>query len=241
MQIGTGSVVLVSVSVVLLVGITPASAESARVLCASSLGGAIARIDPEARIELGGSDALSFRITQGGAADVFVSASPRFTDDLARKGLVERPILFARNRIVVIVPRGNPGKIRSISDLARPGVKVILGGPNVPVGAYARQALSRLGLHNVLKRVVSNEGDAAEVAAKVALGEADAAIAYATDARRVAGSVRVIAIPRQGQPTTRYTVAVVRSAADRPAAVAFVSRLTSPRGRDILRSFGFVV
>lgn len=235
-----GSLTFVSVLGALLGAVTPASAGPARVLCASSLGAAIDKIDPGARVELGGSDALAFRIKQGGPADVFVSASPRFTDDLARKGLIGPPVVFAGNRLVVILPRANPGRIRSLGDLARPGIKLVIGGPNVPVGAYARQALSRLGLNAALQRVVSNEGDAAEVVAKVALGEADAAIAYATDARRVAGSVRVIPIPRRGQPNIRYTVAVVRSTADRPAATAFVTRLTSPRARVILRSYGFV-
>src|SRR6185437_16044903 len=105
------------------------------------------------------------------------------------------PVVFTRNNLVLIVPKDNPAHIRSVSDLGRPDVKLVLAAPAVPAGAYALQVLRSLKLTSVLDEVVSQEPDVRGVLAKVALGEADAGFVYSTDARTVRAKVRTIAIP----------------------------------------------
>ena len=221
----------------------PASAGTARltVYAASSLTEVFPKIEARARYSFAGSDDLALKIRQGAPADVFASASPKYTQDLYRRGLVERPRTFARNRLTLIVPRSNPAGIRTVSDLRRPGIRLVLAASSVPIGKYARQVLARLGLNAALSNVVSDERDVKGVVGKVVLGEADAGLVYVTDVKPVAGKVRAIAVPARGQPTVRYEIAVVRASRHATAARAFVVRVLGEVGRGHLAAAGFLL
>jgi molybdate transport system substrate-binding protein len=209
------------------------------VLGAASLTEVLRTVDPGARLSTGGSDQLAFQIEQGAPADVFASASPRHTGALRDSGLVDEPAVFATNRVVVIVPASNPAGIRTIADIARPGVKLVIGEPAVPIGAYTRAALARLGLGAALANVVSEEQDVRAVVAKVALAEADAGLAYLTDVRAAEDRVRAIPVPARAQPVVEYEVAVVSATPRREAAEAYVARLLGEPGRTALAGLGF--
>jgi molybdate transport system substrate-binding protein len=221
----------------------PAAAGTARltVYAASSLTEVFPRIDARARYSFAGSDELALQIAEGAPADVFAAASPKYPEDLYRRGLAEKPRTFALNRLVLIVPTSNPAHIRSVVDLRRPGVRLVLGAASVPIGKYARQVLGRLSLNAALRNVVSEERDVKGIVAKVVLGEADAGLVYVTDVEPVAGKVRAIAVPARGQPTVRYEIAVIRSSRHKAAARAFVVRVLGEVGRGQLRSAGFLV
>jgi len=187
-----------------------------------------------------GSDSLAEQIRAGAPADALVAASPREPDALAADGLCAAPVAFATNTLALIVP-ADAAAVGSVDDLRRGGPWTLaVGAPSVPVGAYAREALSALGADDALDRnTVSDEPDAAGVIAKVALGSADAGIAYATDA---AASDRVVAIPlpADAQPTVVYAAcAVVRDGAPSAAGAAFVAALREPRAQDALAAAGF--
>jgi molybdate transport system substrate-binding protein len=231
-------------AVVTALALAPATAAVTRitVFAASSLAQALPKLDPGPRYSFGGSDSLALQIRQGAPADVFVSASPAQTTALYREQLVLRPRVFATNRLTVIVPRGNPARIRSVFDLRRPGIKLVIGDPQVPIGSYTRIALTRLGITKaVVKNVVSQESDVKGVVAKVALRQADAGIVYATDARAAADRVAAVGIPARAQPNVRYEIAVVAGNDHRAAAEAFVRRVLSAAGRAELRRNGFGV
>lgn len=221
----------------------PATAGRLRitVYAAASLTEVLPRIDPQPRYDFSGSDLLAVQIREGAPADVFASASPRYTQDLFRQGLVEKPVTFARNRLVVIVPRSNPARIRAVSDLARPGVRLVVGDRSVPIGRYARQVLARLRLTAALENVVSEEPSVKGIVGKVALGEADAGLVYATDVRPVAAKVRAIAVPARGQPIVSYEIAVLRGSRHRAAARAYVARVLGEVGRGRLRAAAFLL
>ncbi len=224
------------------VAAVPAAAGTARpiVLAAASLTEVFPEIDGHARYSFGGSDDLALQIREGAPADVFASASPTYTQELYRRGLVERPHTFARNRLTVIVPKSNPGHVRSIADLTRPKLRLVLAAPSVPAGKYARRMLARLRLSAALRNVVSDERDVKGVVAKVALGEADAGIVYRTDIAPVRDKVATIAVPARAQPTVRYEIAVVRSSRNAAAARRFVVRVLGPVGRRRLAAAGFL-
>ena len=117
------------------------------------------------------------------------------------KKLCPKPVVFTRNKLVVIVPTKNAAKIRTISDLTRKGVKIVIAQPGVPVGNYTVQVLQALHLYDqVMANVVSKENDVREVLAKIVLDEADAGFVYSTDAKAVAGDVKKIAIPKEAEP-----------------------------------------
>jgi molybdate transport system substrate-binding protein len=221
----------------------PASLSAASpitVLAAASLTGVFPRIDKAPRYSFAGSDQLALQIRQGAPADVYASASPKYAELAYRDGYVLKPVVFATNKLIVLLPRGNPAGIHSVYDLRRAGVKIVMGDKTVPIGTYTRQILDALGITaDVTKNVVSEETDVKGIVSKVALGEADAGFVYRTDARPVASRTRTIAVPEWAQPPIRYEVAVVKASTHRAAARAFVAKLTSKRGRGLLTGAGF--
>jgi molybdate transport system substrate-binding protein len=213
---------------------------AATVFAAASLTGVFPQIDKAPRYSFAGSDQLALQIRQGAPVDVYASANPKFPELLYRDGLVAKPVVFATNRLAVLVPRSNPGKVRSVYDLRRSGLKVVVGDRTVPIGSYTLQLLDTIGIaDDVMKNVVSQETDVKGIVAKVALGEADAGFAYVTDAKPVSSKVRLIALPQWAQPPIRYEIAVVKAAQHLAAARAFVKRVLSKRGRLLLRRAGF--
>jgi molybdate transport system substrate-binding protein len=210
------------------------------VYAAASLTEVFPRIDSAASYSFAGSDQLAAQIEQGAPADVFASASPKQAELLYHDGFLLRPLVFATNKLIVIVPRSNPAHVRSVYDLRRNGIKVIVGAPSVPVGTYTRQVLDALGITAAVTRnIVDQEPDVKGIVAKIALGEADAGFVYKTDARPVAAKVLSVALPGWAQPPIQYELGIVRSSPRRAAAAAFVRRVTSLRGRRLLVGAGF--
>jgi molybdate transport system substrate-binding protein len=210
------------------------------VYAAASLTQVFPRIGKAPRYSFAGSDTLATQIAQGAPADVFASASPRQTELLYHNELLRRPVVFATNKLIVIVPRSNPAHIASVYDLRRNGVKVIIGTPTVPVGTYTRQILDSLGITQaVMNNVVDQEPDVKAIVAKIALGEGDAGFVYKTDAKPAGTKVKALLIPAWAQPPIRYEIGIVRKSSHRAAGQAFIKRVTSLRGRRLLVQAGF--
>jgi molybdate transport system substrate-binding protein len=210
------------------------------VFAGASLTDVLPKIAPLPRYGFAGSDQLAFQIQQGAPADVFLAASPKYPELLYKQGLVQKPIQFATNTLVLIVPKANPAGIHTADDLTKPGVKIVIGDPSVPVGAYTRTVLANLGISAaVLKNVVSQETDVRSVLAKVALGEADAGFVYITDAKTVKGKVGVIAIRESAQPHVVYEAAVVKKSPHLEAAYRYLTRLIRPAAQQTLARYGF--
>jgi len=210
------------------------------VYAAASLTQVFPKISSTPRYSFAGSDQLALQLRQGAPADVFASASPKYTQLLYQDGVVERPVTFARNRLIVLVPKSNPANIHSVYDLRKSGVKVVIGDQGVPIGSYTRQLLDTLGIKDaVLHNVVSQETDVKGIVAKVALGEADAGFVYRTDAKPVSARVRTVFLPAWSQPPVRYQIAIVKSSPRRVEARAFIRKVLSNRGRMLLRRAGF--
>lgn len=195
-------------------------------------------------LNLAGSSTLAAQIVQGAPVDVFASADHQQMQVVRAEGLLAgEALVFARNRLVVVATADGP--VRELADLAEPGVLLVLAGPNVPAGAYARIAIEGLAdpptpdfAAEVFANVVSEEPNVRQVAAKVALGEADAAVVYASDAALLDG-VRTIPLPLPPDGRPEYPVAVLARATDPDLAHAFVTYLRSQAGRAILERWGF--
>jgi molybdate transport system substrate-binding protein len=213
----------------------------ATVFAATSLTRVLPDIAPGTRFSFGGSDTLALQIERGAPADLFLAASPRYPQDLFAKGRCERPVVVATNRLVLIVRRGDPEGIRSVEGLRRGGLRLAVGSESVPIGAYTRDVLGRLGLASVLEaNEVSREENVGQVVSQVALGGADAGFVYVTDARTQAARVQAIALPPRAQPAVEYQGCVVRrEGADRDGARRVLEALASDAGRDELAAAGF--
>ncbi len=180
-----------------------------------------------------GSQSLVAQIEQGAPADVLATADEKSAESV-RSALAADPVVLARNRLAVVVERGNPLRLTSLADLQRPGLKVVLAGPTVPAGKAARAALTAAG---VTVRPVSEELDVKAVLQKVRLGEADAGIVYATDVR--AAGTDVTGLPLPGV-SNAYPAAVLRDIPHEAAAQAFLALAASPEGRAVFARFGFL-
>jgi molybdate transport system substrate-binding protein len=231
----------VAIAATLLVGSASGSSNAQiTVYAAASLTDVFPKIDSTQRYSFGGSNTLAAQIQQGAPADVFASANMTLPQQVAQKGLCSKPVVFTRNTLVLVVPRSNPAKIRSIYDLRKSGIKLVIAGPGVPVGSYTLQILKNMNLSSVLSNVVSRETDVREVLAKVALGEADAGFVYSTDAKTVPGRVAVLKLPAWAQPKVQYGICIVSSSQHKPDARAFVNKVLGKAGQARLRAAGFL-
>jgi molybdate transport system substrate-binding protein len=224
-------------------GATGASADTGAitVYAAASLTEVFPAIDDAPEYNFAGSDELATQIREGAPVDVYAAASSKYPQELFDEELVEEPVTFASNRLVLIVPAGNPAGIQELADVTEPGTKLVVAAEGVPVGDYTRQVLEELGLTAALDNVVSNEDDVKGVVGKVTLGEADAGFVYATDAALAGDHVQVIELPEGAQPPIEYQIAVVAASENKEAAEAFVDEVLGPDGQAALEAAGFVV
>ena len=219
----------------------------------SELGRRLERRAPgvSVRFNFAGSQQLVAQLEQGAAADVLASADQRWMRAAVDRGLLASdPAIFARNRLVVLLPASNPGRISRLEDLARPGLKLVLAAASVPAGRYSREVLGRLATASgfpadfasrALANLASDEENVKSVVAKVQLGEADAGMAYRSDVTpAVAARVRVLEIPEERNVLAEYPIAVLRGAADTAGARAFVTLVLSPEGQQVLERHAFL-
>jgi molybdate transport system substrate-binding protein len=196
----------------------------------------------EAQFSFAGSDELAAQIRSGAKPDVFASANTKLPDALYDEGLVERPQVFASNRLVLAVPSGKRAKVNVLDDLATKGVTIVIGSESVPIGAYTRRVLGRLAAAEragILANVRSNEPDVGGIAAKLTQGAADAGFLYVTDVVASRGRLRAIELPAELQPDVAYGIAIVKGAAHRDEAKAFVAGLLDVAGAEALERAGF--
>ena len=241
----------------LLVGATQSDARELRVFAAASLTDAFAEVEKrfeadhpgvDVSLSFAGSQVLKVQIEQGADADVFASADRAQTNALETAKLLEHASSFARNQLVVVT-LAEDKKVRDLIDLARPGMKLVVAGPTVPVGRYTQQLLGKMassGLYGddyrtrVQANVVSQESNVRAVLAKVALGEADAGIVYRTDAMTALGKVQMLDIPERLNVVAEYPIGIVSSSKEADLAKQFVELVLSDDGQAILSRFSFL-
>jgi molybdate transport system substrate-binding protein len=193
-----------------------------------------------ARFSFAGSDQLAAQIQAGARPDVFAAANSKLPDALYAAGLVEKPVAFARNQLVIAVRQRSA--IRSVADLARPGVALATGSATVPVGAYTATTLARLPAAEraaIERNVRSRDPDVAGVVGKVREGAVDAGFVYISDVVATRGALRAVRLPAALQPEVVYEAAVVRGTKHAAKARAFVRGLLRGRAAAALRRAGF--
>jgi molybdate transport system substrate-binding protein len=194
-----------------------------------------------ARFSFAGSDALAAQIEQGVKPDVYAAANTKLPDELYRRGLVEKPTIFAGNELVLAVPADST-KVKSLNDLTSPGVKIAIGDEEVPVGSYTRTVLDKLPPAQrdaILANVRSEEPDVSGITGKLTQGAVDAGFLYVSDVRATDRTLKAIALPDAVQPAVAYGVAVVKGAKHPQQARAFVDGLVNGAGAQALKAAGF--
>jgi molybdate transport system substrate-binding protein len=193
------------------------------------------------RSSFAGSDELAAQIRQGVKPDVFASANTKLPDELYEAGLVEKPVVFTANQLVLAVP--SDSSVQGLDDLTKKGTTIAMGSESVPVGSYTRKVLDGLPAAKkaaILGNVRSNEPDVGGVVGKVVQGAVDAGFVYVTDVEATEGKLRAIALPEDLKPQVAYGVAVVKGAKHPEQAKQFVDGLLSGAGREALDRAGFL-
>jgi len=229
------------------------------VFTAASLTGAFGEIGEIYENETGihvafnfdGSQALRTQLENGAYADLFASANMKQMNAVRESGLMNNSsvAIFTKNKLALIVPKDNPANIRNLTDLARPGIKIVMGTKDVPVGDYALQIIARLGNDSaygpdyeteVMANVISQETSVSYVVTKVALGEADAGFAYVSDVTQdMISKIDKIVIPDEYNIIAEYPLGMLMESKYPAESQAFMDLVMSDEGRAVLEKYGF--
>ena len=199
----------------------------------------------------GGSSTLAAQLSEGAPADVFASANNTQMQAAQAAGRITRePVIFARNRLVLVVPADNRANITTLNELANPGIKLVVAAPDVPVRQYTDNMLNLLAedpafgpdyRSGVMDNIVSEESNVRQVLLKVLLGEADAGIVYTSDVTPDAvEQVAQITIPDAVNTLATYPIAITNDSANAEQAQAFVDFVLSAEGQATLSKWGFI-
>ncbi len=226
-------------------GATSALSGSITVFAAASLTGSFTSLGKQfetahpgttVSFSFGASSTLSQQITSGAPADVFASASTKNMTDVVSAGDAVDPKTFATNVAAIAVTPASAGKVMSLADLAKPGVKVALCQPEVPCGALAQKVL---GNAKVAVSPVTQGLDVKAVLATVKSGEVDAGIVYVTDVQAAGSSVIGVNIPADVNASSTYPIAIVKTSKNTQLGQAFEDYVLSAEGRAVLGKAGF--
>ncbi|MFN2199374.1 MAG: molybdate ABC transporter substrate-binding protein [Anaerolineales bacterium] len=242
-------------------GAPPSSENILTVLAAASLTESFDRLKADfenanpgvtVTISYAGSQQLAQQLIQGAPADVFASANPEQMANVVAAGRItaETPATLAYNQLVAIAPSDGPRPLADLQDLSQPGLKVVLAAAEVPVGAYTLLFLDKATADpefgpefkaGVLANVVSYETNVKAIANKIALGEADAGIVYASDVT-AANRDRLVTlpIPTELNVLANYQIAILKDSRAPELAARWLAYLLSPDGQAVLADNGLL-
>jgi molybdate transport system substrate-binding protein len=205
----------------------------------TEMGKAFEAANPDTKVtfSFGASSALAAQANEGVPADVFASADEASMKKVTDAGNASDPTTFVRNRLSILVGKGNPRGIYTLADFASPGVSFVLCTVEVPCGRFGQQALDKVG---VTAKPKSYEENVKAVVTKVALGEADAGIVYVTDAKAAGDKAEGVDIPDEHNVVAVYPLAVLKQTSKADVAAAFKAYVLSAAGQQIMAKYGFL-
>src|SRR5690349_1799052 len=215
------------------------------VLAAASLTGTFTQLGKQfeaahsgdtVKFSFGPSSGLADQITSGAPADVFASAAPANMQSVVSAGDASNPQNFAKNTMEVATPPDNPGKVKSVNDLAKKSVKVALCQPQVPCGVVAAEVFKNAGIK---VKPVTLQPDVKSVLTQVETGNVDAGMVYVTDVMAAGSKVKGVPIPASDNASTLYPIATISNSDHKSIAQAFVAYVLSPAGQQVLTAAGF--
>ena len=196
-----------------------------------------------------GSQQLVTQIELGVDSDLFVSANKEYMDKLTSEHLVGNSKIFAHNKLIFVVS-SNAKNIKNLNDLTKPGIKLDIASPAVPVGKYTLEMLNKIERsgkfypnykQNFLKNVITQELSVKSVLTKVELGEVDAGVVYKTDVTKESfKKVKIITVDDKYNVIANYPIAVIKNSKNKEAAGAFMNYVLSDKGQNIFRKYGFM-
>ena len=193
------------------------------------------------------SGTLQTQIEEGSRCDIFFSAATKQMDALVEEGLAEEDTVtdLLENKVVLIKPTGGETAVTGFENITD-AANLALAGESVPVGQYAREIFTNMGMMDQVEAMEINEGkNVTEVLAAVAEGSNEVGIVYATDAASVADQVEIIAeAPADAlQTPVLYPVGMITdqeaSEGEIAAAEAFLAYLKTDEALAVFEDYGF--
>lgn len=221
------------------------STATLNVYAAASLNGAFTEIGKDFEADhdgvkvafnFAGSSDLVSQIQGGAPADVMASADQANMDKLTADDLVGDPQVFATNTLEIAVPPDNPAGVKSLQDLTKPGVNLVICAPEVPCGAATQQVADNAG---ITLKPVSEEQSVTDVLNKVITGEADAGMVYVTDVKGAGDKVLGVTFPESEDVVNDYPIATVSDSKQGDLASEFMDLVLSDTGQKVLADYGF--
>ncbi|WP_414687500.1 molybdate ABC transporter substrate-binding protein [Mycobacterium sp.] len=187
--------------------------------------------------DFAGSSELATQLTSGAIADIFASTDSAQMDTVAKAGLTEtEPVNFASNTLVIVTAPGDPKQIHSFTDLAKPGLNVVVCRQPTPCAAATQRIEDNTGVH---LNAVSEEPTVSDVLTQVTSGEADAGLVYVTDARNAGNKVSTVKFAESADAAIVYPIAVLKHASQPALAQKFIDLVTGATGQKVLNQAGF--
>jgi molybdate transport system substrate-binding protein len=199
--------------------------------------------DMKVTYTFGSSGKLAQQIVQGAPVDVFLSASKKDMDTVQKQNLITKETLrdFAKNELVLIAPLDSTLQIDSFQKVTPENVKQLaIGEPeSVPAGRYTKETFEKLGTWDKMKDHLVLGKDVRQVLTYVESGNVDAGVVYASDAK-ISKKVKVLATAEsQWHKPITYPGAVISNTGHVKEAQQFLEYLTSEKGKEILKKYGF--
>jgi len=200
------------------------------------------------KVELnwGGSGAVLSQLKLSRRGDLFIPGSPDYMAKAIKEGLVDPATVKIIAYLIptINVRKGNPLKISSLSDLARPGLRVAIGNPDsVCVGLYGVEVLEKNGLLKAVeKNIVTHASSCAATASLITLQKVDAIMGWDVFAGWNPDKIETVYLKPDEVPRLAYIPAAVTKdfASNRAGAQAFINFLTSPEGQTIFKKWGYL-
>jgi molybdate transport system substrate-binding protein len=244
-----------SAAIVLACVAVAVAAQDVTVFAAASLTNVFEDVAKSYRAKGGGGVKFSFassstlakQIESGASADIFASADEQWMDYLAERKLIEPATRSSRlgNALVLVTPSGDKRTVDIKPGFDLAGMigngKLATGDPaHVPVGRYAQQALTKLGVWDAVAPKIARADNVRAALLLVERGEAPFGIVYATDAV-ASGKINIAgAFPADSYPPVSYPFAILAKR-DRSEVRRFFEFLYGPEAQAIYRKAGFSI
>lgn len=198
--------------------------------------------------EVGHTPMQREQLAKGAAPDVWIAANPKDVQSAADAGLVDKAAVkqLGRTKLVVITAPGNPGKVTTLADLGKPGVRVLLGADSLPIGTATDATVGKIDATQpgfkaaINANVASRELGVQPIVNKVTLGEADAGIVFVTDLPVDRKGVGTIDVPDGVNTVVSLVIAPVTAGKNKAGAARFIEFLTAGPGKQQLTTAGYL-
>ena len=192
-------------------------------------------------LQFGGSGALASQLELAGG-DLYLPADQSYIDSAREKGLMEEAIPVALLTAGLVVPKGNPRGLTTLSDLGKEGLKISLAERSASVGRFTWKVLEEEGLlARVNPNVVVTKPTVNAIVEDVATGAVDVSLAWDAVAKNFS-EVEWLAVPEFLKRAKRASIGVLTSSKDAKRALHFARYVTArDRGRKVFQEMGFMV